>query len=66
MDRYEKALADSKVTGDDSVVAAEVKKILESAGDYATPEVYQFLFSSIDLTTCFLLQLSCLEPFISE
>lgn len=51
MDRYEKALADSKVTGDDSVVAAEVKKILESAGDYATPEVYQFLFSSIDLTT---------------
>ena len=43
MDRYEKALADSKVTGDDSVVAAEVKKILESAGDYATPEVYQFL-----------------------
>lgn len=39
------------MTGDDSVVAAEVKKILESAGDYATPEVYQFLFSSIDLTT---------------
>ncbi len=33
------------------MVAAEVKKILESAGDYATPEVYQFLFSSIDLTT---------------
>lgn len=51
MDRYTKAIADSKVTGDDSVVAAEVKKIVEKASENASPEVYQFLFSSIDLTT---------------
>lgn len=51
MDRYEEALAASKVTGDDAVVAAEVKKIVEKAHEYASPEVYQFLFSSIDLTT---------------
>ena len=51
MDRYRKAIADSKVTGDDSVVAAEVKKIVEKAPSYASPEVYQLLFSSIDLTT---------------
>lgn len=51
MDRYEEALAASKVTGDDAVVAAEVKKIVEKAREYASPEVYQFLFSSIDLTT---------------
>lgn len=51
MDRYQKAIADSKVTTDDAVVASEVKKIIEGAGKYATPEVYQYLFSSIDLTT---------------
>lgn len=36
---------------DDAAVAAEVKKLLEKAPQYATPEVYRFLFSSIDLTT---------------
>lgn len=51
MDRYQKAIADSRVITDDAVVAAEVKKIVEEAGKYASPEVYQFLFSSIDLTT---------------
>lgn len=51
MDRYQQALAASKVTGDDAVVAAEVKKILEKAPAMASPEVWQFLFSSIDLTT---------------
>lgn len=51
MDRYQKALADSRVAGDDAVVAAEVKKIVEGASRYATPEVYKYLFSSIDLTT---------------
>lgn len=51
MDKYNKAIADSKVVADDAVVAAEVKKIVDEAGQYATPEVYQFLFSSIDLTT---------------
>lgn len=51
MDRYRKALADSSVVENDAVVAEEVRKIVEDAGKYATPEVYQFLFSSIDLTT---------------
>ena len=51
MDRYRKAIADSKVTTDDAVVAAEVKKIVEKAHEYASPEVYNFLFGSIDLTT---------------
>ncbi|MDE6296329.1 MAG: deoxyribose-phosphate aldolase [Muribaculaceae bacterium] len=44
-------MASSKVTGDDAVVAAEVAKIIEKAPENAVPEVYQFLFSSIDLTT---------------
>lgn len=51
MDRYRKALLDSKVTTNDAVVAAEVKKIMEKSPEYATPEVYKFLFGSIDLTT---------------
>ncbi len=51
MDRYQKALDESRVITDDATVAAEVKKIIEKASQYATPEVYQFLFSSIDLTT---------------
>lgn len=51
MDKYLKTLADSKVTENDEFVAAEVKKIVEGAEQYASPEVYQFLFSSIDLTT---------------
>lgn len=51
MDRYQKAIDASKVTTDDAVVAAEVKKIVEKAPSYASPEVYQLLFSSIDLTT---------------
>ena len=51
MDRYRKAIADSKVITDDAAVAAEVKKIVEKAPEYATPEVYNFLFGSIDLTT---------------
>ena len=51
MDRYEQALKQSKVTDSDEVVAAEVKKIIEKAPEYASPEVWQFLFSSIDLTT---------------
>ena len=51
MDKYQEALASCHVTGDDAVVAAEVKKIMEKAPEYASPEVYRFLFSSIDLTT---------------
>lgn len=51
MDRYRKALADSKVVENDELVKAEVAKIVENASQYNTPEVLQFLFSSIDLTT---------------
>lgn len=51
MDKYLEAIAASKVTGDDAVVAAEVKKIVEKAHEYASPEVYNFLLGSIDLTT---------------
>ncbi|MBD5189448.1 MAG: deoxyribose-phosphate aldolase [Bacteroidales bacterium] len=51
MDRYQEAIAASKVISDDVAVAEAVKKIMEKAAENATPEVYQFLFSSIDLTT---------------
>lgn len=51
MDKYHDVIAASRVTGDDAVVAAEVAKIIEKAPENASPEVYQFLFSSIDLTT---------------
>lgn len=51
MDRYQQALAECQVTGNDAVVAEEVKKIMEKAPAMASPEVWQFLFSSIDLTT---------------
>lgn len=51
MDRYQEAIAASKVISDDVAVADAVSKIMEKAGENATPEVYQFLFSSIDLTT---------------
>lgn len=51
MDRYQKALSNSKVVCDDAAVAAEVKKIMEKAPEYENQEVYKFLFSSIDLTT---------------
>lgn len=51
MDRYQEVIAASNVTGDDEVVKAEVKKIVDEAGKYASKEVYEFLFNSIDLTT---------------
>lgn len=51
MDRYHKVLAESQVTVDDAAVAAEVAKIVEGASQYAVPEVYEYLLSSIDLTT---------------
>lgn len=51
MDKYNKAIADSRVISDDKVVAAEVAKILEKAPEYDTKEVYKFLLNSIDLTT---------------
>lgn len=51
MDKYQEVLASSHVTGDDNVVAEEVKKIVEKAPEYASKEVYEYLLSSIDLTT---------------
>ncbi len=51
MDKYQEVIAASKVTGDDQVVKAEVKKIVDESGKYATKEVYEFLLNSIDLTT---------------
>lgn len=51
MDRYEEAIKGSNVTTDDAVVAREVEKIVAESSKYATPDVYKFLFSSIDLTT---------------
>lgn len=51
MDKYREALSASVVPTDEAVVAEEVKKIVEKAPEYASPEVWQLLFSSIDLTT---------------
>lgn len=51
MDRYQEALAGSRVPVDAQTVDAEVAKIVENASQYASAETYQFLFSSIDLTT---------------
>ncbi|MDE5957412.1 MAG: deoxyribose-phosphate aldolase [Muribaculaceae bacterium] len=51
MDKYQEALASSHVLSDDAAVAEEVRKIVEKAPEYASPEVYTYLFSSIDLTT---------------
>lgn len=51
MDRYQETIAKSKVTEDDALVAAEVKKIIEKAPENASPEVYRLLLNSIDLTT---------------
>lgn len=49
--RYEAAIAASRVTSDDAEVKAAVAKIVEKAPEYASEEVNQLLFNSIDLTT---------------
>lgn len=51
MDRYQEAIAASKVTEDDAFVAQEVARIKESLKDYEKPEIYKLLLNSIDLTT---------------
>lgn len=51
MDRYQEALAASKVLSDDEAVKAEVAKIIEKAPENASSEVYQLILHSIDLTT---------------
>lgn len=51
MDKYQEALAGSSVLSNDEMVRAEVEKIVSKANEYASADTYQFLFSSIDLTT---------------
>lgn len=51
MDRYNEVLAKSQVPENDELVRAEVAKITAKAHELATPEVYNFLLGSIDLTT---------------
>lgn len=51
MDKYQEALAASRVLSNDEAVKEEVQKIIEKASENASPEVYQFLLNSIDLTT---------------
>ena len=51
MDRYNEVLAKSQVPESDELVRAEVAKIVEKAHELATPEVYNTLLGSIDLTT---------------
>lgn len=51
MDRYQEALAASRVPVSKETVDEAVARIVEKAPEYASPEVYQFLFSSVDLTT---------------
>ena len=51
-DKYNQAIANSKVIEDDAAVAAAVKKILdEHFEENNNTEVYKFLFNTIDLTT---------------
>lgn len=51
MDRYQEAIAASKVPGSDETVAVEVARIMEKVPENSTPEVYKYLLNSIDLTT---------------
>lgn len=51
MDRYRKALEESRVVTDPEEIKSNIRRILEKRDSYASPEVLQFLFSSLDLTT---------------
>ncbi|MCM1370062.1 MAG: deoxyribose-phosphate aldolase [Candidatus Amulumruptor caecigallinarius] len=51
MDRYRKAISDSKVVENDEAVKEAVAKILQDAPENNTPEVWKFILGSIDLTT---------------
>lgn len=51
-DKYNQAIAASAVTENDAQVAEAVQKIIdEHFAENNTPDVYKFLFNSIDLTT---------------
>lgn len=50
--KYQDVINGSAVTTDDSLVAAEAKRIVdENREKYSTEEIYKFLFNCIDLTT---------------
>lgn len=51
MDRYQKVLEDSRVVTDINEVNSSLEKIFEKLPDYRKEEIYQLLFSCIDLTT---------------
>lgn len=51
MDRYNEALAASRVISDDKAVAQAVAKILEKVPEYESKQTYAFIFGCIDLTT---------------
>ncbi len=52
MDKYQQAIADSRVTTSDAEVSSKVEEILSKHLDEnRTPEVLKKLFNSIDLTT---------------
>lgn len=51
MDRYQEALKAINVNTDKDFVDGEVARIVENADQYASQDVYRFLFNSIDLTT---------------
>lgn len=51
MDKYREALNAINVNVNKDFIDGEVAKIVENSGQYASPEVFKFLFNSIDLTT---------------
>ena len=51
MDKYHDALKAIDFNVDKAHIDAEVEKILENCEQYASQDVYKFLFNSIDLTT---------------
>jgi len=51
-DKYQERIQASKVTTDDAAVTAAVEKIIAGhAAENSNPDVYKFLFNTIDLTT---------------
>lgn len=51
MDKYQEALKAINFPTDAETIDAAVAKITDNAEQYASPEVYKFLFNSVDLTT---------------
>lgn len=51
MDKYQEAFKAISLNVDKEYIDAEVEKICEKSEQYASQDVYKFLFNSIDLTT---------------